>query len=110
MRNPKDRLTDMLEAIDNIERYAGRGRVAFEQDELIQNWFIHHIQIIGEAAAKIDRSFHLDHPQISWAQIIAMRNILVHDYFGIDLEAVWGVVERDLPELKRRIKEVIEYI
>lgn len=110
MRNPKDRLTDMLEAIDNIERYAGRGRVAFEQDELIQNWFIHHIQIIGEAAAKIDRSFQLDHPHISWAQIIAMRNILVHDYFGIDLEAVWGVVERDLPELKRGIKEVIEYI
>lgn len=110
MRSPKDRLIDMLDAIDNIERYAGRGRAAFEQDELIQNWFIHHLQIIGEAAAKIDRSFQIDHPQISWTQIIAMRNILVHDYFGIDLEAVWGVVERDLPDLKRRIKEVIEKI
>ena len=46
MRNPKDRLLDMLEAIDNIERYASRGRAAFEQDELIQNWFVHHLQII----------------------------------------------------------------
>lgn len=110
MRNPKDRLLDMLEAIDNIERYAGRGRAAFEQDELIQNWFVHHLQIIGEAAAKLDRSFHMAHPQISWEQIIAMRNILVHDYFGIDLESVWAVVERDLPELKRRINAVIEKI
>ncbi len=107
MRGPKDRLLDMLDAITNIERYASKGRAAFEKDELIQNWFVHHLQIIGEAASKLDKSFHQSYSQISWAEIIAMRNILVHDYFGIDLEAVWEVVARDLPELKIHINEVI---
>jgi Protein of unknown function DUF86 len=49
VRDPKERLRDILEAIVNIERYAARGRQAFESDELIQNWFVRHLQIIGEA-------------------------------------------------------------
>ena len=50
MRDPKERLHDILDAIANIERYAARGRQAFEKDELVQNWFVRHLQIIGEAA------------------------------------------------------------
>jgi uncharacterized protein with HEPN domain len=50
MRDPKERLRDILEAIGSIERYAARGRQVFESDELIQNWFVRHLQIIGEAA------------------------------------------------------------
>jgi uncharacterized protein with HEPN domain len=79
----------MLEAIERIDRYAEKGREAFEKDELIQNWFVHHLQIVGEAAAKLGRRFHEDHPELPWAQIVGMRNVLVHDYFGVDLEEVW---------------------
>lgn len=50
MRDPKERLRDIIEAINNIERYALRGRDAFEKDELIQTWFVRHLQVIGEAA------------------------------------------------------------
>lgn len=50
MRDPNERLRDILDAIANIERYAARGRQVFEADELIQNWFVRHLQIIGEAA------------------------------------------------------------
>ena len=53
MRDPRERLQDVLEAIERIERYAARGREAFEKDELIQNWFVRHLQIIGEAARVI---------------------------------------------------------
>ncbi len=104
MRDSRERLIDMLEAIEHIERYAARGRRAFEQDELIQTWVIYHLQVIGEAAARLDRDFHADHPQIPWAEIIAMRNILVHDYFGIDEEQIWTVIERDLPGLKAALR------
>ena len=55
MRDPKERLQDILAAIANIERYAARGRQAFERDELIQNWFVRHLQIIGEAAYALPR-------------------------------------------------------
>ena len=97
MRDSRARLMDMLEAIELIERYAAKGRRAFEDDELIQTWFVHHLQIIGEAAARLGHDFHDAHPGIPWAEIVAMRNILVHDYFGIDPKEIWPAVERDLP-------------
>ncbi len=64
MRDPKERLRDILDAIARIERYAARGRGAFGQDELIQVWMVHHIQLIGEAANKLGRDFHEAHPEV----------------------------------------------
>lgn len=87
-----------------------RGRQAFEQDELIQNWIVHHIQIIGEAARKLSDAFRAAHPEIPWPEIIAMRNILVHDYFRVDSGEVWAAVERDLPALKQRIRTILSNV
>jgi uncharacterized protein with HEPN domain len=106
MRDPKERLKDILDAIAKIERYATRGREAFEQEELIQTWVLYHIQLIGEAAAQLGKAFHESYPEIPWAQIVAMRNVLVHEYFGVDLQEVWRTVERDLPTLKRQIEAI----
>lgn len=64
MKDERERLRDILEAIEHIERYADKGRKAYEQDELIQNWFVHHLQIVGEAAARLGRDFHAAHPAI----------------------------------------------
>ncbi len=88
MRAPRERLEDILEAIDRIGRYAARGRDAFERDELIQNWFVRHLQIIGEAARALPQEARDAAPEIPWPQIIGMRHILVHDYFSIDTETV----------------------
>lgn len=108
MRDDRGRLQDILEAIGRIEKYAARGREAFERDELVQTWIVHHIQLIGEAARKTSDALRQRHPEVPWPQIIAMRNILVHDYFSVDLEEVWAAVERDLPELKRRIGAILQ--
>jgi len=110
VRYPRERLIDILEAIEHIERYAAKGRDVFESDELIQVWMVHHLQIIGEAAARLGHEFHDRHPKVPWAQVVAMRNILVHEYFGIDLEGVWQAIERDLPDLKRELSETIKEI
>lgn len=64
MRDPRERLRDILEAIANIERYAARGRQAFESDELIQNWFVRHLQIIGEAAYALPKELRDQRPEI----------------------------------------------
>lgn len=104
MRVESERVLDMLEAIERIQRHASKGRGSFDRDELIQTWVVHHLQIIGEAAARLSASFRDAHPSIPWARVIAMRNVLVHDYFGIDLEEVWQVVERDLPPLERELR------
>lgn len=82
-----ERLHDILEAIERIERYTIKGRAEFEHNELIQTWVVHHLQIIGEAAAQLGREFHIAYPVIPWPQIVAMRNILVHNYFGVDTDS-----------------------
>jgi uncharacterized protein with HEPN domain len=103
VRDPKERRRDILDAIANIERYAARGRQAFEKDELIQSWFVRHRQIIGEAAYALPREVRDHQPDIPWTEIIGMRHILVHDYFVIDTNIVWDAIERDLPNLKSKV-------
>lgn len=107
MRDARERLRDILEAIEHIERYVAKGRDAFEADELIQGWFVRHLQIIGEAARGIPEDVSKQAPDIPWKDIIGMRHILVHDYFGINTDVVWGVVERELPVLKRQIQTLL---
>ncbi len=107
MRDPKERLRDILEAIASIERYAARGRPAFESDELIQNWFVRHLQIIGEAAYALPQKLRDQRPDIPWTEIIGMRHILVHDYFVIDIDIVWDAVQRDLPDLKGKVQVML---
>jgi uncharacterized protein with HEPN domain len=85
-----------------------KGRAAFEQDELIQIWFLRHLQIIGEASRALSTNIRETQPEVPWAKIIGMRNILVHNYFEIDLPVVWNAVERELPELKRQITSIIK--
>ncbi len=100
MRDPYERLRDVQEAILHILKYTSQGSDSFYQDELVQTWVIHHLEIIGEAVRTIPQDFRNLHPEIPWKQMNAMRNILVHIYFEVNLDRVWAVVERDLPDLK----------
>ena len=108
MRSDKQRFEDILEAIERIEKYSARGRDAFWKDELVQTWIVRHLQIIGEAARNTTQELKDKNPQIPWSKITGMRNILVHDYFGVDREIVWAVVEQDLPTLKPQIKTILK--
>ena len=92
MRDDRVYLLDILESIERIEKYTAQGREAFETDELIQIWVVHHIQIIGEATRKLSQGVRTHYSEVPWTQIMAMRNILVHDYFRIDLDEVWLVI------------------
>lgn len=108
MRSERERLLDILEAIERIEKYAAEGKGAFEADELIQNWMVNHITLIGEACRSLSDEFQARYANVPWADIIGMRNILIHHYFGIDEDAVWSVVEKDIPELKLNIETILK--
>jgi uncharacterized protein with HEPN domain len=108
VRDDRLRLEDIREAIEQIEEYSRRGRSSFDRDELIRVWILHHLEIIGEACRGLSEGFRLTHPDEIWSDAISFRNVLVHQYFGIDYEAVWAVVERDLPVLKTKVSRVLE--
>jgi len=108
MRDDRERLLDIVEAIQLVEQYSIQGRDAFDHEPLIQVWNVHYLQIVGEAARQLSSDFIQAHPEIPWAQIIAMRNILVHDYFGIDLEEVWSAVEQNIQPLKLQVLDILK--
>lgn len=108
MRDQRERLLDILEAIEKTEKYAARGKSEFERDELVQIWTLHHLQIVGEAARALESDLRETLPEIPWIQIIGMRNVLVHQYFEIDTEIVWSVVEKDLPSLKKQVQVLLQ--
>ena len=105
-----ERLADILEAIDNIERYAVRGRDAFERDELVQVWVLHHLRVIGEAVRVVKPQLAGAHPDIPWSSIVGMRNILVHHYFAVDTDLIWRVVENELAPLKQSVAALLAQI
>ena len=73
MRDDQRRLLDIAEAIERIDKYASKGREAFEGDELIQNWIVHHLQVIGEAARAISSELKDEHNEMPWQHIEGMR-------------------------------------
>lgn len=110
MRDDRERLADIFEAITNIDKYAMRGRETFCQDELIQVWIRYHFQVIGEAARGLSDHFKEEHSEIPWSEIIALRNMLIHHYFGIDPEVVWNIIINDLPLFKRQVEAILHHL
>jgi uncharacterized protein with HEPN domain len=108
VRDHRERVLDVLEAIERIEKYGRGGRDEFEQNELVQVWILHHLQILGEAVNALRPELQKAHPEVPWASIVGMRNILVHQYFDIDAEIVWAVVENELPRLKALFQAILD--
>ena len=99
---PRERLQDILEAIQHIQPHTAIGRQGFEQDELV------HLQIIGDVDRALPDETRNSIPEIPWSEIIGMRHVLVHNYFGIDTELVWNVVENQLDALRTVIESFLK--
>ena len=109
MRDDRERIQDMLEAIQKIEQYVydESGGISRQDDELVEVWIIHHIEIIGEAASKISNELRGKYPEVAWGGMIGMRHVLVHGYFETETEIVWRVVEHDLPTLRTQLENIL---
>ena len=108
MRDDREKLLDILEAIDKIEERTMGDKETFQRDDTIQIWTLYHVQIIGESASRVSESLRARYPQVPWPDIVAMRNVIVHHYFGVDLDQVWDAVVNDLPALKGWITQMLE--
>jgi len=108
-RDYKVHLEDVLEATAKIGRYtAGLSREAFSGDEKTIDAVIRNLEIIGEAVKKVPDEIRSKHPEVDWKKIAGLRDILIHEYFGIDLEIIWDIVQNKLPVLETQIKQILE--
>lgn len=101
-------LDDIVKAIKTIEKYTLQINFKlFRQDQMRHDASIRQLEIIGEAANKLSKDFAKNNPNFPLKQAIEMRNFLIHGYDEIDLKKVWKTIQKDLPDLKFQLKEII---
>lgn len=106
-RSPKLLIDDIGESIEKIERYIkGMSQKSFQSDEKTSDAVVRNLEIIGEAAGRLPEDFTDQHSEIEWFKIVGLRNRIVHEYFGVDLEIIWQILIKDIPVFKASLKDI----
>ena len=101
-------LRHMLECIRRIEENSAGGRAQFMGSHTLQDAVLRNLQTLAESTQRLSLALTDTHPAIPWRRIAAFRNVLVHNYLGIDLETIWDILQRDVPPLKRAVVVMLE--
>jgi len=108
MKSNSTYLRHILDAIEKIERYlSDTDYESFVHNDMMTDAVIRELMIIGEAASNLSDKFQEEHPDVIWWKIKAMRNVLVHEYFGVNLKIVWDTCKNNLPTLKLLIQKIL---
>lgn len=107
-REIRDYLEDILLSISEIHEFiAGMDLSQFQADRKTSHAVVRSLKIIGEAVKKVPDEFRESHPDLPWNEMGAMRNKLIHEYFGVDLEIVWETVRQDLAPLEAAVRDIL---
>ena len=108
-KNHKLFVEDVLEAIDKIERYTkGLTYETFVKNDMAVDAVIRNLEIIGEASRNISEDVRESYPDIPWKRMIGLRNVAIHEYFGVDLSIIWEIITSNLPETKPKIDAMLK--
>mgnify|MGYP001439511497 CR=1 FL=1 len=108
-KDPKIFLKHILENIEKIENgINGMTEVKFSKDVDVQDATLRRLEVIGEAVRNLPDSFRKKHSKIPWKKIAGMRDVLIHEYFSVDMELVWKIANDDVSKLKKQITKLLE--
>jgi len=108
-RNWKIRIADILDCIVKIQRYTnGYTFDDFQDDDKTIDSVLRNLEIIGEAARHVPAEIRAQHSDLPWVEMLTMRNIVIHEYHGVNLRIIWQTVKEDLPPLLPRLKRILE--
>ncbi len=112
MKNPLDdkvRLRHILDAILEIETYMqGRTASDFFNNSMLHSACIRQLEIIGEAAGRVSEEVRATSADVPWKEVVGLRNVLIHEYFGVDLNVILEIIEMDMPNLKDAVKYLLD--
>lgn len=107
MKDDRLYLIHITECIARIEQYTVEGKDSFLTDTKTQDAVLRNLQTLAESTQHLSDKLKADHPDISWRRIAGLRNVLVHDYLGINLARVWEIIERELPRVKSKLETLL---
>ena len=107
MKDDRLYLHHMLERCRRITRFIGPGREAFMASEELQDAVIRNVEVIGEAAKRVSADARGRLASLDWKAICGMRDVLIHDYIGVDLEGVWNIASARIPEVQRELEQFL---
>lgn len=108
MKDDQVYLAHISECLTKIERYVTGGREIFFADDMVQDAVIRNLQTLAESTRRLSETVKAARPEVEWRSIAAFRNVVVHDYLGLDLDQIWSIVDQDLPTLKRAIEALLK--
>jgi len=107
VKDDKLYLIHILEGIGRIEQYTAEGKDAFLRDTKTQDAVLRNLQTLSESAQRLSPALKAAHSEIDWVRVGGFRNVLVHDYLGINLVRVWEIIQNGLPQLKAAIEKIL---
>ena len=110
MKDDRVYLAHLRDAIDRILDYTAGGKSEFLEDTKTQDAVVRNLEILGEAAKNVSAALRQTHDNVPWRRLAGMRDKLIHEYFGVNLDIVWQVVEQELPTLRQQVDQILKQL
>ncbi len=107
MKDDRVYIEHIIDCIDRIDKYTQNDQFVFMNSTMVQDAVIRNLQTLSESTQKLSDKLKAEHPEINWKAISGFRNILVHNYLGLDLPQIWVVIENRLPQLRGNLEKLL---